>query len=147
MHAGATEVRLSTALMRVVFNVTGLDAASARSLRSDARAPRLSPAADMLSPIWPEASFSCSVPDAIWPLASDMAESAAHKMDEAAQKAGDMAERAAQKTGDMAEKAAQKAGDMAEKAAQKVSEAAGKAADKFSDVAENLKKDSDDTEE
>ena len=49
--------------------------------------------------------------------------------------------------GDMAEKAAQKAGDMAEKAAQKVSEAAGKAADKFSDVAENLKKDSDDTEE
>lgn len=88
-----------------------------------------------------------SYADSMKEKAADMAESAAHKMDEAAQKAGDMAERAAQKTGDMAEKAAQKAGDMAEKAAQKVSEAAGKAADKFSDVAENLKKDSDDTEE
>ena len=77
-----------------------------------------------------------SYADSMKEKAADMAESAAHKMDEAAQKAGDMAE-----------KAAQKAGDMAEKAAQKVSEAAGKAADKFSDVAENLKKDSDDTEE
>ena len=66
-----------------------------------------------------------SYADSMKEKAADMAESAAHKMDEAAQKAG----------------------DMAEKAAQKVSEAAGKAADKFSDVAENLKKDSDDTEE
>lgn len=101
-----------------------------------------------------EASYADSVKE----KAADMAESAAQKMDEAAQKAGDMAEKtaqktgdmaekAAQKTGDMAEKAAQKAGDMAEKAAQKVSEAAGRAADKFSGVAENLKKDSDHTEE
>ena len=52
-----------------------------------------------------------------------------------------------EKAADMAEKAAKKTGDMAEKAAQKVSEAAGRAADKFSDAAENLKKDSDNTEE
>ena len=36
---------------------------------------------------------------------------------------------------------------MAEKAAQRVGEAAEKAADKLSDVADNLKKDSDVTEE
>lgn len=88
-----------------------------------------------------------SYADSVKEKAADMAENAAQKVDEAAKKAGDMAEKAAQKTGDMAEKAAKKTGDMAEKAAQKVSEAAGRAADKFSDAAENLKKDSDNTEE
>lgn len=99
-----------------------------------------------------------SYADTMKEKAADMAESAARKMDEAAQKAGDMAGKAAQKTsemagkaaqktGDVAEKAAQKTGDMAEKAAQRVGEAAEKAADKLSDVADNLKKDSDVTEE
>ena len=87
------------------------------------------------------------VEEAAQGLCEDMAESAARKMDEAAQKAGDMAGKAAQKTSEMAEKAAQKTGDMAEKAAQRVGEAAEKAADKLSDVADNLKKDSDVTEE
>ena len=88
-----------------------------------------------------------SYADTMKEKAADMAESAARKMDEAVQKAGDMAGKAAQKTSEMAEKAAQKTGDMAEKAAQRVGEAAEKAADKLSDVADNLKKDSDVTEE
>ena len=88
-----------------------------------------------------------SYADTMKEKAADMAESAARKMNEAAQKAGDMAGKAAQKTSEMAEKAAQKTGDMAEKAAQRVGEAAEKAADKLSDVADNLKKDSDVTEE
>ena len=70
--------------------------------------------------------------------ASEDAETASDKVDEAAGKVGDMAEKAMEKAGDMAEKAAKKAGDMAEKAAEKAGDMADKAAEKISDAAEKV---------